>query len=542
MNPSPEIQRMVSDLINELTSTNDINKENLLKAGTEIELNMSRDFKKTIESKFVQLKQEFDTIDVNKDSYLSLNELYNFFKKKNPSVKREDIQSLFELSDRDKNLKISLNEFVYIYILLEEKLKLQKENLIRLKNDLIRKLEKYQDKLREYENEEFLPSGISKQNELTIRIKEIKNLQKTRKSKLILSLYKKSGEIIDEKETQSKYGLNPKFDEVFTFQVLDDKNYVKCTLTDAGTLINEGHGYFIINLGDYLDQSRKDVEYDITGEENLAKVSISCIFTYNNKRKYSDLINKISQQVDKLTQNIFQLENLSEKIDEPYGLIYYNKIKEIQDKKILNTSENVNEFLGNTRISLYSSQRNSKFSYSESPNKLRISEAQDELNRGKNNAEKLDIIQEEAGNSINSNLLRNEIKSTEGYLPDNFNQYFPKHSILGKKSSQLIILGILISLCCFILGKFDAFNLILYIFGLLMAYNVANINGRFDTIRYYFYGLLIVIGFDTFWILFLNREQNVDYSTLFRVIVFGFTIVSLIIKIILSYLIRNRRR
>ena len=75
-----------------------------------------------------------------------------------------------------------------------------------------------------------------------------------------------------------------------------------------------------------------------------------------------------------------------------------------------------------------------------------------------------------------------------------------------------------------------------------MAYNVANINGRFDTIRYYFYGLLIVIGFDTFWILFLNREQNVDYSTLFRVIVFGFTIVSLIIKIILSYLIRNRRR
>ena len=73
-----------------------------------------------------------------------------------------------------------------------------------------------------------------------------------------------------------------------------------------------------------------------------------------------------------------------------------------------------------------------------------------------------------------------------------------------------------------------------------MAYNVTNINGRFDTIRYYFYGLLIVIAFDTFWILFLNREQNV--SSLFRVIAFGLTIVSLIIKIMLSYLIRNRRR
>lgn len=66
-----------------------------------------------------------------------------------------------------------------------------------------------------------------------------------------------------------------------------------------------------------------------------------------------------------------------------------------------------------------------------------------------------------------------------------------------------------------------------------------NINGRFDTVRYYFYGLLIIIVFDTFWILFLNRDQN--SSSLFRVIAFGLTIVSLILKIMLSYLIKNRR-
>ena len=75
----------------------------------------------------------------------------------------------------------------------------------------------------------------------------------------------------------------------------------------------------------------------------------------------------------------------------------------------------------------------------------------------------------------------------------------------------------------------------------MMAYNVVNINGRFDTMRYYFYAILIVIAFDTFWILFLNREQNIE-SSFWRVIVFGLTIVSLIIKIVLSYLIKNRRR
>ena len=58
MSASPE--QMVTKIINELKS-NDINKEYLRKAGSEIEL------QKTIESKFVKLRKEFDTIDTNKD-------------------------------------------------------------------------------------------------------------------------------------------------------------------------------------------------------------------------------------------------------------------------------------------------------------------------------------------------------------------------------------------------------------------------------------------------------------------------------------------
>ena len=36
----------------------------------------------------------------------------------------------------------------------------------------------------------------------------------------------------------------------------------------------------------------------------------------------------------------------------------------------------------------------------------------------------LGIIQEEGGDAMSSNLLRNEIKSTEGYLPENYNRFF----------------------------------------------------------------------------------------------------------------------
>ena len=539
MNSSQDIQKMALQLMEDLIK-NDINKENLLKAGTQIELNMQRDFRKRLESRIVQLRNEFNTIDINKDAFLSIDELYNFFSSKNPSVKKEDIQSLFELTDRDKNQRITLDEFVYIYILLEEKLKLKKEEISRLKKNLMAKLEEFQDKLNNYENEEFYPQGISKQNRIEVKIIQITDLMKKRNCKVILNLMNKSGQILAQKETDTKYGINLSFKELlFYFQVKEDKCYIKCILTDPNSLISEGHSYFIINLGDYLDQMKKEQWYNISGEENMAKAQVLCSFTYNNKKKYSDLISRTSQEIDKCTQDIFQLENVMGKINEPYGLLHYNKIKEIQNKRILDISEYTNDLLANSRITIYSNMRNSKLDNSESPNKLRISDYENNINNAKNRAERLNAIPEEGG-SMSSNLLRNEIKSTEGYLPENYNGYFPKHSILGKKSNQLLILGIVIALASFICGKFDVFNLLLYIFGLMMIYNVANINSRFDTVRYYFYGLLLFIAFDVFWILFLNREQNIE-SSLFRVIAFGLTIISLIIKIMLSYLIRNRR-
>jgi len=546
MDQSPEIKQKVEELIVELKNE-DINKENLLKAGTEIELNMSREFQKQIEEKFIQLRKEFNSIDKNADSKLSIDELYQFFNSKNPQVKKEDIQSLFELMDKNKNSKISLNEFVYMYLLLEEKLKLKKEDLTIVKNNLKRQLEKYEQKLKENEKEEYYSQGISKQSELTIRIMEINNLVGINKCKIILNLMDNSGHIIDEKETQTqvKYGEEPifKFNEVFSFQITDNNSYVKCIISDSDTLINEGHGYFIINLLDYLDQLNKEKYVNIIGEQNLAQVHFECNYIYNIQKKYKDLIAKKSQQMDKINQSIFQLENLIDKINEPYGLLYYNKIKEILDKKILDKNENVNEYLTGSRISIYSSQRNSKFSYSESPNKMRNTGGYDnDASKIRIKGDGLDIIQEEGGEAINSNLLRNnEIKSTEGYLPEDYNKYFPKNSLIGKKGTQLNILGIIVSFISFLAGKFDAFNLILYFFGLMMAYNLGNINGRLDTRRYYFYALLAIIVFDTFWILFLNREQNIE-SSFWRVIVFGLTIISLIIKIVLSYLIKNRRR
>ena len=541
MNTSLEISQLINDLVNKIKNK-DINKTNLKKAGTELEQNMDLDYRNNLEQKFIQLRQELDSLNKNPNSLLTLNELYNFFVSKNPGIKKEEIQTLFELSDY-KNSKISLNEFIKIYLLIEEQLKLKKEDLILVKNQLVRNLEEDQEKLKEYENEEYDMNGISKQNDLSITILKVENLTKIKKCKIILNLMNKYNEIIDEKETEIKEGPKYDFNELFSFQVDDFNSYVKCILSDTDSLINENqnNNYFKIELTDFMNQIKQKKIYNIKGDEYKAKVSIICTFIYNNTKKYNDSISKTSQQIDKLTQTIFQMENIIETTQEPFGLLYNNKFKEIKDKKILHKSEDVDDYLGSSRISVYSSVRNSNISHSESPMKMRFSNNYDDYTKEIYRVSDLNPIQEEGGEGFSSNLLKNnEIKSTEGFLPENYNRYFPKSSLLGKKNTQLITLGIVISLMNFIFGKFDVFNLLLYIFGILMIYNVSNINGRFDTRRYFFYALLAVIGFDVFWILFLNRDQNIQ-SSFWRVIVFGLTLISLIIKILMGYYIKNRR-
>ena len=538
-NAPPEIQQMVSNILKET-----LDKRTVKKLGTSIDQHMSRDYRKVIESKFMQLKNEFLSRDYNDDSYLSLEEFYRFFASKSPSIKKEEIQYLFESSEKGRNKRISLNEFIYIYLLLEEKLKMKKTSLAEVKSSLTSKLESYQKKLNDNSNEVLNQNGISNESEITVHIIELINLKGfllAPKCKVILYLMNKSGNIIEEKETKMISGTsNPQFNERFSFSIQDYNFYIKCTLCNSENLIDQGLGSFIIDPTILYDQLPHDMWYDITeGAGNGSRAHVSLQFIYNNNKRYKDLISKTSQQIDNLTQNIFQIENVIEKINEPFGLIMYNKIKEVMDKKILNKSENVHEYLGSSRISVYApDQRNSKFGYGDNSNSY-IYGDKDET---KIQQSELGAIPEEGdGNLINSNLLRNEINS-EGFLPKNLNQYFPKNSsVLGKKSNQLIIFGIIASILNLIFGKIDLLNFLIYVFGFMMIYNMCSINGRINSKKYFFYILIGGIVLDILWVLFLNRDQN-NQSSLFRAIVFGVTIFSMIIKIILCYLIKNRRR
>ena len=74
------IEKIARELANELAD-----KEMVEKYGTSIVQNMSRDYTKTIQKKYYKLKKEFDQINIDNNSYLSFDEIYNFFKNRKNS-------------------------------------------------------------------------------------------------------------------------------------------------------------------------------------------------------------------------------------------------------------------------------------------------------------------------------------------------------------------------------------------------------------------------------------------------------------------------
>ena len=75
----------------------------------------------------------------------------------------------------------------------------------------------------------------------------------------------------------------------------------------------------VVELNNLSDQLTHEIMYDIKGGNIGSKAHVSLCFIYNNLKRYKDLVSKASKQIDKISQNIFQIENLLEKLNRPYG-------------------------------------------------------------------------------------------------------------------------------------------------------------------------------------------------------------------------------
>lgn len=87
--------------------------ENLMQRyGTSLNINMGREYQKYLDTKYLELKAEFDKINKNSDDIISLEELLEFINSyPDESGRTFDIEyakKLFNLIDIDKNKEITM--------------------------------------------------------------------------------------------------------------------------------------------------------------------------------------------------------------------------------------------------------------------------------------------------------------------------------------------------------------------------------------------------------------------------------------------------
>ena len=382
--------------------------------GTSTDQGMTRDYSKKIQSKMISLQKEFIQMDKDNNEYISFDEFFSFFREKNPNITRKEIENLFILFDKNKDQQITINEFVYAYILLEERLILKKTKLNNIKGDLEESLKSYQKKRQNYQSETFNQFNISTQSEFSLNIKEAQNLvsfttMNQINSKVEISLIV-NNQVISKKMTnlQPKTG-NPVFDENFLFTIENPNTVIKVEVIDQGSLTGDFIiGNVFLPLDKYTDQLKHDEVYSLFKDDNYSteKGTIHLIIRYrhNWQKYYDELINKTQNQIERLNNTLYELEGYENDFKQPFGLIVAQKVNDIINKKIFEKSENVNDYRNTMRSSVYVPIKGKNF---QSPS-LESKSKQNTFSlpiSGITNSGLLSVIKEEESKSVRSSTI-----------------------------------------------------------------------------------------------------------------------------------------
>ena len=353
MDTTLNISKRCEKLINELITNQD--REDF---GTTLPETLSHDYEKTLTKKFKDLLNEFKKIDANGDKVVTKDELAEFFQNLNHSLTKEDILKVFELFDSNKDEQITINEFIFSYIKLEEKLKIKKAKLINVRDNLNSTQQTYSQRQKNYINEKKNGHGISLNSEVFIQLLKIDKLLNENNINIIVEFIQKDidDHIIKKSNSRIIKSSKERFNQDFIFKVNNPKEKIIINIYNKG-YVDSLLGTITININEIDSQTKKDKSYEIKNENNPSIINgvlfLKIRFRYDNFKYYDDLIKKTQTQIQSLNKTLLELDEYSKKLNQPFGLIVAQKANEIVQKNIMNRSEDPKDYIDSFRSSVY---------------------------------------------------------------------------------------------------------------------------------------------------------------------------------------------
>lgn len=149
--------------------------------GTSLNVNMGREYQEFLERKYEVLEKEFSRINKDANDYIDMSELTEFvnsYKRETGKTLPEDYcQKLFKLIDLNEDKNITIQEFIFSYMLLEERLKLKKIKLEKTLEEINNAAEKALKERNKFANEELNKNGVSTDANLNVILLEARELK-----------------------------------------------------------------------------------------------------------------------------------------------------------------------------------------------------------------------------------------------------------------------------------------------------------------------------------------------------------------------------
>ena len=385
INPNKNYEANIEQLANDLAKEM-VDEKTIKKYGTYIDESLGKDYTKSLKKRYEELSKQFIQIDSNRNNEITKEEVYNFFKDQNNTIQfaqqfpnkeykeidMKYIDRLFHLFDKNKNEKITRDEFVFSYIKLEEKLNIKKKKLMLLHNDLKDSLIQYNERLKKSESQKLNVNGVCENASLSITLLKAKDLEAfipgTSPNTFVVFT-------LDGKKQQSNLvssNADPEYQEDFSFPITRKGETLTLEIFDQSTFAGtQLIGKLYIDLVLLEHQQKSENWYTLSpiqetpipqtketiGESPNGKnpsVLLRLRYIYDWQKYYTNLIKKTNEQIKRLREDIDELGKFQESFKKPFGIILAGDVNSIIDKRIFEKSEDILDYITSTRRSVYS--------------------------------------------------------------------------------------------------------------------------------------------------------------------------------------------
>eukprot|EP00340_Litonotus_pictus_P008916 CAMPEP_0170517468 /NCGR_PEP_ID=MMETSP0209-20121228/3448_1 /TAXON_ID=665100 ORGANISM="Litonotus pictus, Strain P1" /NCGR_SAMPLE_ID=MMETSP0209 /ASSEMBLY_ACC=CAM_ASM_000301 /LENGTH=498 /DNA_ID=CAMNT_0010802723 /DNA_START=134 /DNA_END=1630 /DNA_ORIENTATION=+ len=326
---------------------------------------MGREYKEFLEKKYVILEKEFRRINKDSNDFIDMSELSDFIHSyESETGKRlpEDYcKKLFYLIDLNHDETITIQEFIFSYMLLEEKLKLKKIKLTKLLEEIENQSEKTLKERNKFTNEELTNRGVSVEANLNIVIleaRELKPMDFNGKSDpyCVMTINGKQ----KSKTTYKPATLEPVWNEEFNFRIDTKEDVLKIEIYDKDNIgADDLEGIVKISSSELLHQQKVDDWIGLTspnGDQEKGYLRVRVQLVWSKFSLYDDLYKKSVEQGRKVNSDIDEIDRYLEIIEKPYGIILYGEVINLAESKILEKGEEAVHYLTGSRNYLASSK------------------------------------------------------------------------------------------------------------------------------------------------------------------------------------------